>query len=145
MFEQFGYPYSPYFNPQNGQIVAPGMMQNAPNMQTPGMAQNAPQGPQNGPGWIMAQSVKQVEQVSVQPGQKAWIMVQNEPVFALRTADNMGLITTDYYKFEKYDPSAATPAEPASAYVTEDQLEKRLAAFADSLKPTRVKKGEAAE
>lgn len=139
-----GYPYSPYFNPQTGQIMAPGVMQSSPSMQVPMMQQNAPQGPQNGPGWIMAQSVKQVEQVSVQPGQKAWIMVQNEPVFALRTADNMGLITTDYYRFEKFDPSAA-PVEPAPAYVTVEQLEERLSAFADSLKPTRAKKGESAE
>lgn len=139
-----GYPYSPYFNPQTGQIMAPGVMQNSMGMQVPGMQQNAPQVAQNGPGWIMAQTVKQVEQVSVQPGQKAWIMVQNEPVFALRTADNMGLITTDYYRFEKFDPSA-TPAEPEPAYVTAAQLEERLATFADSLKPTRAKKGEAAE
>lgn len=139
-----GYPYSPYFSPQTGQLMAPGIMQNGMNMQTPMTQQNAPQGPQNGPGWIMAQTVKQVEQVSVQPGQKAWIMVQNEPVFALRTADNMGLITTDYYHFEKFDPSAA-PVETAPAYVTVEQLEERLAAFADSLKPTRAKKGDAAE
>lgn len=92
----------------------------------------------------MAQTVKQVEQVSVQPGQKAWIMVQNEPVFALRTADNMGLITTDYYRFEKFDPSAA-PAGQVPAYVTVEQLEERLATFADSLKPTKAKKGESAE
>lgn len=141
---EMGYPYSPYFSPQTGQIMAPGMMQNSMGMQAPGMQQNAPQGPQNGPGWIMAQTIKQVEQVSVQPGQKAWIMVQNEPVFALRTADNMGLITTDYYRFEKFDPSAA-PADPAPAYVTVEQLEERLATFADSLKPIKAKKGEAAE
>lgn len=141
---EMGYPYSPYFSPQTGQIMAPGMMQNSMGMQAPGMQQNAPQGPQNGPGWIMAQTIKQVEQVSVQPGQKAWIMVQNEPVFALRTADNMGLITTDYYRFEKFDPSAA-PAEPAPAYVTVEQLEERLATFADSLKPTKAKKGDSTE
>lgn len=141
---EIGYPYSPYFSPQTGQIMAPGMMQNSMGIQAPGMQQNAPQGPQNGPGWIMAQTVKQVEQVSVQPGQKAWIMVQNEPVFALRTADNMGLITTDYYRFERFDPSS-NPADPAPAYVTVEQLEERLATFADSLKPTRAKKGEAAE
>lgn len=143
MFE-YGYPYSPYFNPQTGQLMAPGIAQNASGMQVPGMQQNAPQGPQNGPGWIMAQTVKQVEQVSVQPGQKAWIMVQNEPVFALRTADNMGLITTDYYHFEKFDPSVA-PVEPAPAYVTVEQLEERLATFADSLKPTKARKGDAVE
>lgn len=139
------YPYSPYFNPQTGQIMTPGMTQNFSNMQsqqnTPQIAQNVTQ---SGPGWIMTQTVKQVEQVSVQPGQKAWIMVQNEPVFALRTADNMGLITTDYYRFEKFDPSN-TATEPAVSYVTSEQLEERLAAFADSLKPARAKKGDAAE
>lgn len=143
MFEmQMGYPFSPYFNPQNGQIMAPGMMQTTPSMQ------NVPQGGHSAtpgdPGWIMAQTVKQIEQVSVQPGQKAWIMVQNEPVFALRTADNMGLITTDYYRFEKINSSAV--AEPSAAYVTAEQLEERLAAFADSLKPAMSRgKKEAAE
>lgn len=139
-----GYPYSPYFSPQTGQIVTPmqipGMMQNGFQAQ-----QNVPQGSsQNGPDWIMVNDIKQVEQVSVPAGGKAWVMLNNAPVFALRTADNMGLITTDYYRFEKYNPATAT-AEPDSNYVTVDQLEKRLASFADSLKPTKAKKVEAAE
>lgn len=91
---------------------------------------------QNGPGWIMAGSIKQVEQVSVQPGQKAWVMVQNEPVFALRTADQMGLVTTDYYRFERIDPAAA---EPEKNYITREELEQRLTALVDSMKPKRKK------
>lgn len=146
-----GYPYSPYFNPQTGQLMAPGIGQNFQPMQMPGAQGNAMQGPQSvqqsglqsGPDWIMVSDLKQVEQVSVPAGGKAWVMLNNAPVFALRTADNMGLITTDYYRFEKYDPEAAQ-AEPAAKYVTPEQLEERLAAFADSLKPTRTKK-EAAE
>lgn len=46
-----------------------------------------PQPQQSGPDWIQVQNIKQVDQVSVQPGGKSWIMVQNEPVFALRVAD----------------------------------------------------------
>ena len=87
----------------------------------------------------MAQTIKQVEQVSVQPGQKAWIMVQNAPIFALRTADNMGLVTTDYYRFEKYNPELEQ-ATPTANFVTAEQLEARLSAFAESLKPSRGKK-----
>ena len=87
----------------------------------------------------MAQTIKQVEQVSVQPGQKAWIMVQNAPIFALRTADNMGLVTTDYYRFEKYNPELEQ-ATPTANFVTSEQLEARLSAFAESLKPSRGKK-----
>lgn len=111
--------------------------------------QNAVQGPQNaaqgGPDWITVPTVKQVEQVSVQPGQKAWVMAQNEPVFALRVADNMGLVTTDYYRFEKYTPGMEQDATAAN-YVTAEQLEARLTAFAESLKPApRGKKEAAAE
>lgn len=143
-----GYPYSPYFNPQTGQIMAPGIQP----MQTPGQMQpgfmgqqNAQQAPaQTGPDWIMVNDLKQVEQVSVPAGGKAWVMLNNAPVFALRTADNMGLITTDYYRFEKYDPASAQ-GEPAASYVTAEQLEERLAAFADSLKPSGRAKKEAAE
>ena len=60
--------------------------------------------PQSNIDWIMVQSIDQVENVAVQPSQRAWIMVQNEPVFALRTADMMGLCATEYYSFEKYEP-----------------------------------------
>lgn len=71
--------------------------------------------------WIMVQNVDQVESVAVQPNAKAWIMVQNEPVFALRTSDSMGLTKTEYYKFEKYEP------HPAPEYVTMEQLRQVLA------------------
>jgi len=73
--------------------------------------------------WIMVPTVNQVENVGVQPGQKAWIMVQNEPIFALRTADQMGLVQTDYYKFEKWVPTAESAR---SEYVTKDQMEQAI-------------------
>ena len=69
--------------------------------------------------WIMVQTTDQAESIPVQPNQRAWIMVQNEPVFALRTADAMGLAHTDFYKFEKYEPH---PAEAKPAYVTIEDL-----------------------
>lgn len=69
--------------------------------------------------WIQVQSIEQVESVAVQPNTKAWIMVQNEPVFALRQADAMGLVNTDYYRFEKYEPVA-------KSYVTMDDLAKTI-------------------
>ena len=76
--------------------------------------------------WIMVSAVADVEKVTVQPNQKAWIMVQNEPVFALRTADQMGLVQTDMYRFEKYspEPKAADPD-----YVTKAELEQAIAAL----------------
>jgi hypothetical protein len=106
----------------------------------PIMQQPVQQTQPTSPDWVMSPTLKQVEQISVQPGQKAWIMVQNEPIFALRYADNMGLVTTDYYRFEKFDPNAAAPSAPETAYITRDDLEKRLSEFAESLKPTKGKK-----
>ena len=108
-----------FYNPFNGYSMQPNGFQFQPNRY-----QSTPQIPsqamQSGPDWIMAPSVKQVEQVSVQPGQKAWIMVQNAPVFALRTADNMGLVTTDYYKFEKFTPGET--AEQSNDFVTRKEF-----------------------
>lgn len=123
-------PFSP-MNPYGFPSVfnQPNVMQ--PNMQ-PNVMQRPPQ--QSGPDWIMANSIQQVEQVQVAPGAKAWVMVQNEPVFALRTADNMGLVTTDYYRFEKIDPTTATPA---TEYVTRAEFEQ----FVQSLKPAKKKEG----
>lgn len=75
---------------------------------------------QTGPDWITVQNIANIEQVQVQPGAKAWVMVQNEPVFALRVADQMGLVTTSYYRFEKYDPAIAQPKEE---YLTRSEFE----------------------
>ena len=64
--------------------------------------------------------------MQVPSGGKAWVMVQNEPVFALRTADNMGLVTTDYYRFEKIDPAASAPA---SDYITRAEFDQFVASL----------------
>ena len=116
-----------FYNPYNGYSMQPNGFQFNPMNRYQQGAQMPPQAQQNGPEWIMAPSIKQVEQVSVQPGQKAWIMVQNAPVFALRTADNMGLVTTDYYRFEKFNPGDS--ADPANDYVTRKEFEDFVASL----------------
>lgn len=72
-------------------------MQNAPQQ-----AQSAPQSTSHSNmDWIRVNTMEDVERVTVQPNSKAWIMLANEPVFVLKTADGMGLTTTDAYRFEK--------------------------------------------
>lgn len=132
---------SPYMDPMTGQWIMPQMQGFQP---TSAMQSNA-QPQQNTMEVIPVQTVQQVEQVQVQPGQRKMVLVQNEPIIANRTADSMGLVTTDYFRLERFDPNAIPAQAPAQNYVTVEQLEERLSAFADSLKPTRVKKGEAAE
>lgn len=116
-----------FYNPYNGYSMQPNGFQINPMNRYQQGTQMPPQSTQSGPEWIMAPSVKQVEQVSVQPGQKAWIMVQNAPVFALRTADNMGLVTTDYYKFEKFTPGET--AEATNDFVTRKEFNEFVASL----------------
>lgn len=79
--------------------------------------------PANSSPWLYVPTVKDVQSVQVQPGQKAWVMVQNDCVFALRSADNMGIVTTDFYRFEKIDEEAANPQ---TEYVTRKEWEEFL-------------------
>lgn len=111
------------FNPYTQQFVSNqwGYQQVA---QQPQYTQQA-QSQQSNMDWIMVSDVKNVESVSVQPGWKAWVMAQNEPVFALRAANQLGLVTTEYYKFERYDPNTqptAAAMQPGD-YVTRKEFE----------------------
>lgn len=110
MYQSYG------FNPYQQQPFAQPIQQR-PVMPQPAMPQ-ASASP-----WIVVQTVEQVEQVAVQPGQEAWIMVQNEPVFARREANRMGLISTEYCRFEKWDPHATAEKEQAAEYVTRAEFE----------------------
>lgn len=74
---------------------------------------------QNNVDWIRVPNVQDIDQVTVQAGQTAWIMTQNANVFAVRMADNMGIVSTRYFRFEQWDPSAAESQRQASI---EDRL-----------------------
>lgn len=120
------YGYNPPFSSQQVQ-QSQFFPQNINNVSSPFQSTQATQ---NGPGWIMAPTVQSVEQVSVSPGGKSWIMVQNAPIFALRTADQMGLITTEYYRFEKIDRSNIESTNSSHDYITRREFEQ----FVESLR-----------
>lgn len=132
MYPYDNYPYNPYNmyqQPQN-------------NMQMTGMQQQPQQQATARPDIevVPVQMLQQVEQVQVQPGGRKLVMVQNEPVIAMRAADNMGLVTTDYYQLVKFSPNASPPvSEPGAKYVTEEQLESRLSALIASLQKSAAK------
>ena len=64
--------------------------------------------------WIRVPNVGDVEQVSVMPGQTAWVMAQNANVFAVRSADQMGITSTRYFQFSEFDPRQADLQKQAS-------------------------------
>lgn len=100
------------------------------NMQnTPQQAQSVPQSTQHSNmDWIRVNTMEDVERVTVQPNSKAWIMLANEPVFVLKTADGMGLTTTDAYRFEKVS------GDKKPEYVTREEFDN----FVNSLKKETI-------
>ena len=128
-------PYNPYGYPSPSPVYgypSPSMPQPAPGMNIP---QNTPP---NGMEVVPVPTIQQVEQVGLQPGQRKLIMVQNEPVVASRSADNMGLITTEYYRLEKFVPGAVS-APQAADYVTRQEFN----AFMESLRAPAQKEAAA--
>lgn len=142
-------PYNPYgyLFPQNAQQqpFMPGMQQGMqPSMQQPMQSTiQAQQQANSSPVVMQVPSIKQVEQAPVQPGGKALVLVANEPVIAMRTADNMGLTTTDYYHIEKFDPDAAAPV-PAGDFVPRAEFNHTIQTIAQQIqqlqKPAPVEK-----
>lgn len=84
--------------------------------------QNAPQSRAGGPDWVTVPNVSDIANVSIAPGVKAWIMAQNEPVFAVKEADAVGITTTSYYKFERYDPDQSR-IDGQTEFVTRAEFE----------------------
>lgn len=137
MYNPYQYQYNyPFVAPQNG--LQPSFDANSINNAS--MLQNANQQNQNGlPSISQVNTIKQVEQIQVHPGGKMLVLVANEPVIAMRMADNMGLTTTDYYKIAKFDPESSSNQKD-NDYVTRAEFQQ----FIDSLKVSKksVKKEE---
>ena len=126
--------YNPYGYQFPGQQMTP--------MQYTSMGINRqPQQPQqNGmPIVLQVANIKQVEQAPVQPGGKALVLVANEPVIAMRSADNMGLTTTDYYHIERFDPDASC-AVPTGDFVTRAEFQQAIQSLAQQMQQATPEK-----
>lgn len=71
--------------------------------------------------WIRVNTLDDIKSVTVNPGEKAWIMLKNDPIFAVKIADSMGMANTEYFKFEPYDPSSEKSKNPV-IYATIDDI-----------------------
>lgn len=104
---QPGFPmYNQPFTQQNFQPQPPMHIQNTQNRQP-------------GTDVVTIQSIKQVEQVPVPPGRQVLVMVQNDPVIAMRTADQIGLVQTIFYKIEQFNPEDSEPKKEEYATKSE--------------------------
>lgn len=90
--------------------------------------------------WIRVPNLQDIDQVTVQPGQTAWVMAQNTNVFAVRSADQMGITNTRYFQFSEFDPRGADQQKQAEWELKQSNFEQRLArleAIFDGTEPTK--------
>lgn len=121
-FTGYPHPTNPFM--QNGINPTPNfnnIMQSQNQMQIP-QQQFQNQYPQTQPfDWIRVNTLDDIKSVTVNPGEKAWIMLKNDPIFAVKIADSMGMANTEYFKFEPYDPSSEKSKNPV-IYATIDDI-----------------------
>lgn len=122
--------YNPYL--QQMQMQMNQQMQSMQSMQQRQMQQ------QTGMDVAYVPDLHSVEQLQLAPGQRKLVLVQNEPVVAMRVADSMGLVSTDYYRLEKFSPTDAIQPKVENDYITKEQLEARLSEMFEQL--TAMKK-----
>lgn len=124
------------------------MAWNNPWMQQPGYQQPyGSQPPQGNPyrqqtnmDWIRVPNLQDIDQVTVQPGQTAWVMAQNTNVFAVRSADQMGITNTRYFQFSEFDPRGADQQKQVEWELKQSNFEQRLArleAIFDGTEPAK--------
>lgn len=112
----------PQFNPYMPYPMTPGMQAQMPTQpvmptQMPPYPQfQQPQQPVQEFDWIRVNTLEDVKNVSVAPGKKAWIMLQNDPIFVVKSANDMGLATTQAFRFEPYNPQQQAAQAPAAEY-----------------------------
>lgn len=80
---------------------------------------------------VQLPTVEDVEKFQPQSGMMMVVMAQDKPVFALKAADRMGVVTTNWYKYEPYNPEQDKPQ-----YITQAELEEVLSKFAQKLVTT---------
>lgn len=56
--------------------------------------------------WIQVNGINGAKEHIVQPNQTAWLMDNNDSVFFVKTADNLGVTTLKCYKFFEIDPQS---------------------------------------
>lgn len=86
------------------------------------------QAPAQNVNWIQVAGIEGAKNQIVQPGQTAWMMDNNSPVFYVKSVDGMGSATFKAFRFEEISPDCMAP-QPQQAqpdYVTRAEFEDLL-------------------
>lgn len=134
------YGMNPYQYPFSGPQNAPQapFMPNA--MSTPIQPVTPPSA---SPAFLQVGTAKEFDNVTIQPGRQALIMAQNDPYIAFKSADAMGMVTTNLYRLEPVTVDQING--PTPEYVTRQEFQQTVQQIIDSIKPARQAKKEAVE
>lgn len=125
-----------------------------PTSTTPVTAQNTASQPmsvmpvqQNGNPFVLVPDRGVIKDAQVERNQTVFFMNQNAPEFYAKSADNLGLCNTKYYRFFEFDPEAEAQAAaqaqaqaiqqqamPQGDYITRDEVESLIADKIESIK-----------
>lgn len=131
-------PYNPYSTPANP--YAPNPMQfsqpmnyTAPTMPTAPVAPTTPvnapvsvsnnQTNNNSP-FIPVSGINVVKDAQVPANQTGWFMNQNVQEFYVKSADNLGVCQTKYYRFTEFDPEQEAQMAAQAQIVAQQQVMK---------------------
>lgn len=93
--------------------------------------QYQPQFPAQNVNWIQVAGIEGAKNQIVQPGQTAWMMDNNSPVFYVKSVDGMGSATLKAFQFQEIPVNALTAPQvqqaPAGDYVTREEFNNLLA------------------
>lgn len=103
---------------QRIQQMEQGLQQGMPQRQT-ALVQNV--------NWIQVAGLEGARNQIVQPGQTAWMMDNNSPMFYVKSVDGMGSATLKAFTFKEIPVSSLTapqmaPAAPSGDYVTREEF-----------------------
>ncbi len=111
-YQGVAYPGNPYNYTQGQNIAA---IQPQIGAQQPQVQQQ-----NNGSPFIMVPSREAAKDITVSANQTIYAMSQNAPEFYVKSADNMGLVTTRYFKFAEFDPAVEAAQLQAQAQAAQN-------------------------
>ena len=118
--------YPQYPNNMQPNAFIPNLRQDNSNMQQTmqNYNQNVNMGqnimPQSNVNWIRVSDIESAKSQVVQPNSQIWLMNTNEPIFYVKSADNLGVATLKAYKFEEISSDSK---ENKTEYVTKEEIE----------------------
>ena len=126
--------YTPYSMGMGGYVADQAALQQRIQQMDQGLQQGMPQRQtalvQN-VNWIQVAGLEGARNQIVQPGQTAWMMDNNSPVFYVKSVDGMGSATFKVFQFAEISPEALNPAqsqpkEERQEYVTRQEFDALL-------------------